>query len=233
MCICRIPGRSDHRAMLGVFFGDPEPEPAWEAGRQIRVRSLGLHLAYHHRRPPSQPGSLSDFRAAIAGRSFANGSPLEFAHGETLSAWRAYQLRECETLVFTAVWSWYLQRLLEEVHPMTHAVLRDLLVDETIWSEVNLETATPLREAKDRLRTLIPDGSALVRWVEPLGGPASDKVGTWLARALMAVLAIDEEANEDDQTVRDLRNDGGPHRWSINRLSQWLALRADESISSV
>jgi hypothetical protein len=232
MCICAIPGRADHKALLDVFFGNPESEPSWEASRVLRVRSLGLHLAYQHRRSPEDTVSLSDFRAAIAGRAFAE-SPFTFAHDETQSAWRAYQLRECQTLVFTALWSWYLQRLLEEVHPMTHAALRDLLVMEADWLDVDLTADTPLDAARQQARALIPDGRALVRWVEPFAGAADDRVPAWLARAFVGLLAIDYQADEDDPIVRDLRDDGGSHRWSLTKLSQWLASRDEESVSSV
>ena len=233
MCLCAIPGRADHPALVNVFFGDPESEPIWEASRQIRVRSLGIHLAYHQQRPEAQPASRSDFRAAIAGRAFADGSPLEFEDEETKSAWRAYQLRECETLVFTAVWSWYLRRLLEEVHPMTHAALRDLLVAETVWPEAELVSNTTLGAARTRAKSLIPEGSALVRWVEPFAGAPGDRVGAWLGLAVVALLAIDEEANEADPTLQGLRDDGGAYRWSLKRLNQWLVAHEDASVAQV
>lgn len=233
MCLCAIPGRAYQQALMDVFFGDPEPEPVWEASRQIRVNSLGLHLAYHQQRPATQPASRSDFRAAIAGREFENGSPLKFEDEETTSAWRAYQLRECETLVFTALWSWYLRRLLEEVHPMTHAALRDLLVAETAWPECELDPSTTLEAARSRARSLIPDGAALVRWVEPLAGPPGDRVAAWTAHAVIALITIDEEANDDDPTIQALLDDGGPNRWSLRRLNRWLTAHADTSLAQV
>ena len=109
VCLCTIPGRSDHQALLGTFFGAPESSLAWESLRLRRVRSLALHLTYHRDRPEGQPPSVNAFRGTLASGRFEDGGEFATPFGEVQNNWRAYQLRECQMLILTALWSWYLQ----------------------------------------------------------------------------------------------------------------------------
>ncbi len=44
VCLCTIPGRSDHEVLLDVFVGDAGQELAWESLRQRRIKSFSIHL---------------------------------------------------------------------------------------------------------------------------------------------------------------------------------------------
>ena len=232
VCLCTIPGRSDHQALLDVFVGSSEDDLAWEARRQIRVRSVSLHLAYHEQRPPDEPGDLHHFRTVLASSAFANDAVLETPFTEERSAWRAYQLRECETLVFTSIWSWYLQRLLE-TYPTTHDELCDELLDTVDWGHEGLDAATTLSAAREVAAERISDGRALVDAVAPFQQTPGDLVGAWLAVALLALLALDREASIDETGLTELRDDGGSERWSLAHLHGWLALREDSNVERV
>ena len=120
VCLCTIPGRSDHEVLLDVFVGDAEQELAWESLRQRRIKSFSLHLDLPPRPARRSAGDVDAFRATIASGRFSDGSPLSTPFEEIQNSWVAYQLRECQTLTLTALWSWYLQRL-QETYPTTHA----------------------------------------------------------------------------------------------------------------
>ena len=232
VCLCTIPGRSDHQALLDVFFGTPEDDLGWEARRQIRVRSLGLHLAYHEQRPSDEPGDLGHLRSVLASGTFANGIAFDTPHAEEQGAWRCYQLRECQTLVLTAVWSWYLQRL-QETYPTTHDALCDELVASVGWLSAELDADVTLSAAREVATQRIVDGRALVETVAPFQRTPDERLSTWLAEAVIALLAIDREAYRDDPGMVELRDDGGPGRWSFTHMHDWLAQREDWTVASV
>lgn len=232
VCLCTIPGRADHQALLDVFFGAPEEDLAWEARRQIRVRSLALHLAYHDQRPDNEPGDLTRFRSALASGAFTNASALETPYPEERGAWRCYQLRECQTLVLTAVWSWYLQRL-QETYPTTHDALCDELVASVEWSSVGLDADVSLRAAREVAGQRIVGGRVLVDAVSPFQRTPGEHLSAWLAEALLAMLAIDREAYRDHPGMAELRDDGGPGRLSLAHMHDWHAQREHMGVASV
>jgi hypothetical protein len=232
VCLCTIPRRSDHQALLDVFFGEPEEELAWESLRTRRIRSLALHLAYHRDRPDAQSGGLMAFRSTIASGRFEDGTAFTVPFAEVQNAWRVYQLRECQTLVLTAIWSWYLQHL-QETYPTSHAALRHELVAITNWASSDLSPAVSLQEARLRAQTLLPDGRAIVEKVTPFEQTPGEHFGAWLGEALLALLAIDHEASGDEPGLVELRGDGGSERWSLAHMHEWLALRDDHSVAGV
>lgn len=231
VCLCTIPGREDHEALLRVFFADPEAELAWESLRQRRVQSLALHLVYHRDRPDTQPGGVTAFRATIASGRFDDGAPLETPFEEIQNAWTAYQLRECQTLTLTALWSWYLQ-LLQETYPTTHAELRDALCAGAGWPTWGLSGAETLTEAREHVREQLPDGRAIVDSVAPFGQTPDGQLGAWLSASLLALLAIDRESTREESGLAELRHDGGRERWSLAHMHEWLNARERHSLAA-
>jgi hypothetical protein len=230
VCLCTIPGRADHQALLDTFLGAPEEEPAWESLRQRRVRSFALHLTYHRDRPDSQPGDVNAFRATVASRQFSDRSMFEVPFAELQSAWRAYQLRECQTLTLTSLWSWYLQ-LLQETYPISHGDLRAKLVAATNWPSIQLSESTALAEARTSAAELLADGRAIVEAIQPFEHTSDEHLGDWLARALVALLAIDREASVAEPGLAELRDDGGKERWSLAHMHDWLARHNDGTVA--
>jgi len=228
VCLCTIPDRTDHQALLDVFLGENEEEPAWESLRKRRVESFALHLAYHRDRPDDQPGSVDAFRATIASGRFADSSPLSLPFREIANAWTAYQLRECQTLTLTALFSWYLQAL-EETYPTTHTELRDALCATIGWQTVVLTGSESLAQARGRAETAMADGRAVVDAVSVFTQNPGDHPSEWLATAFLALLAIDREAAREESGLSELRDDGGAARWSLAHMHSWLAARADQS----
>lgn len=231
VCLCTIPEREDHEALLGVFLGDPEAELAWESLRQRRVQSLAVHLVYHRDRPDRQPGHVDAFRATIASGGFDDGSPLETPFEEIQNAWTAYQLRECQTLTLTALWSWYLQ-LLQETYPTTHAELRDALCADADWPTWGLNGAETLAEAREHVRQQLPDGRAIVDSVAVFGQTPDGQLGAWLSASLLALLAIDRESSREESGLAELRHDGGRERWSLAHMHDWLNAREGRSLAA-
>jgi hypothetical protein len=232
VCLCSIPGRADHQALLDVFFGATEEDLAWEARRQIRARSLALHLAYHDQRPDDEPGDLTGFRSVLASGTFTNARAFETPYPEERGVWRCYQLRECQTLVLTAFWSWYLQRL-QETYPTTHDALCDELVASAEWSSVGLAADLPLRAAREVGAQRIADGRALVDAVTPFRRTPGELMSAWLAGAFLCMLAIDREAYRDAPGMAELRDDGGPGRLSLAHMHEWIGQREGMGVASV
>lgn len=231
VCLCTIPGRSDHQTLLDVFVGEPEQELAWESLRQRRVRSFALHLTYHRDRPDEQPGDVDAFRATIASGRFSDGSPLSTSFTEIENSWTAYQLRESQTLALTALWSWYLQRL-QETYPTTHLEVRDGLCAETDWqASAALDGSETLTEARARAEEQLPDGRAIVEAVAAFTQTPNGQFGGWLATSLLALLAIDREASREESGLSELRNDGGSARWSLAHMHDWLAAREQQTLA--
>ncbi|MHB8471233.1 MAG: hypothetical protein ACYDCH_15995, partial [Gaiellaceae bacterium] len=230
VCLCTIPGRSDHEVLLDVFVGDAEQELAWESLRQRRIKSFSLHLTYHRDRPDDQPGNVDAFRATIASGRFSDGSPLSTPFEEIQNSWVAYQMRECQTLTLTALWSWYLQRL-QETYPTTHVELRDALCGEADWQACALDGAEPLTQARSHAQEQLPDGRAIVDAVAAFTQTPNGQFGSWLATSLVALLAIDGEAAREESGISELRNDGGSARWSLAHMHDWLTIREQQTLT--
>jgi hypothetical protein len=230
-CSCSIPGRSDHKALLDVFFGEPDEDPVWAERRRTRTQSLSLFLEYHRQRHEDDAGDRRSFRTVLAHGAFADGSPLETPFGERLNSWRAYQMRECETLVLTTIWTWYLRRL-ERLEPTPHVVLRDDLVRSTAWDRVGLTGSTPLEQAIAEARRRLPDGAAIVAAAYEVAENV-DEPAVPLALGFETLLALRVEADNDEAGFAELVDEGGPGRWSLAHLRQWLALREEQPVAAV
>jgi hypothetical protein len=230
-CSCSIPGRPDHEALLDVFFGEPEDDPLWAARRRTRTESLTLFLEYHRQRPKDDVGDVRSFRTVLAHRGFAEGTALATPYAERLNSWRLYQIRECETLILTALWSWYLRRL-EQLEPVTHVSLRDDLVASVAWDHVGMAADMALADAIAEARRALPDGAALVAaayaTVENVDEPAVP-----FAVGLQTLLALSVEASDQEPGFVELVDEGGPGRWSLAYLGQWLALRERQPLVNV
>lgn len=230
-CSCSIPGRADHRPLLDAFFGELDEDPVWAARRCTRIESLSLFLDYHEQRPEDEPGDRRAFRTLLAHGSFGSGSQFTTPFGERLSSWRAYQLRECETLVLTAIWSWYLRQL-EQMEPISHAALRDHLVSHAAWSRIGVEASTPLADALAEAGRRLPSGAAIVAAAyetrENLDQPAVP-----LAVGLQTLLGLSLAAADGTRGFAELVDEGGPARWSLGHLRTWLSMREHKPIALI
>jgi hypothetical protein len=94
VCLCTVPGRSDHQLLLQTFFGEPLSSPAWEERRRVRVASLSLLLEFHDQRPSGAADDLLAWRRALVDPRFSNGTAWVTSQAERRESWRAYQLRE-------------------------------------------------------------------------------------------------------------------------------------------
>ena len=136
-----------------------------ESLRARRVQSLGLHLTYHRDRPDDQDGGLSAFRER-GQRPVREQDRFEPHSPRCRMRGVAYQLRECQTLALTSLWSWYLQEL-QETYPTTHAELSGAIVAAAEWSAAGLDGATSLTDARTLAVELLPDARAIVEAVAP------------------------------------------------------------------
>jgi hypothetical protein len=230
-CSCSIPGRADHQPLLDAFFGELEEDPVWATRRRTRIESLSLFLEYHRQRPEGDLGDTRSFRTLLAQRAFASGSAFTTPFTERLNSWRAYQMRECETLVLTAIWSWYLRRL-EQLEPVSHAALRDDLVASAAWSHVGLAATTTLADAIGETAQRLSDGAAIVTAAYETAENV-DEPAVPLAVGLKTLLALSLVAADEEPGFVQLVDEGGPGRWSLAHLQKWLALRQDAPVDSV
>lgn len=230
-CSCTIPGRADHQPLLDIFFGPPEEDAVWAARKKTRVESLSIFLDYHRQRPASETSDRRSFRSLLAQGAFIDGEALATPFSERFNSWRAYQLRECETLLLTALWSWYLRRL-EQLEPISHDVLRDDLVSSADWGGVGFDPSMTLGEARASSRSSLPSGASIVAasyaTVEDADEPSRP-----VALALRALLALAEESASDAPGFTELRDEGGRGRWSMEYLRDWLDLRTAEQLAGV
>ena len=74
VCLCNVPGRSDHQLVLETFFGEPLTSPVWEERRQVRVQSLSLLLEFHDQRPEGAADELAAWRRALVDPRFSDGT---------------------------------------------------------------------------------------------------------------------------------------------------------------
>ena len=230
-CSCSIPGRADHQPLLDAFFGELEDDPVWATRRRTRIESLSLFLEYHRQRSEEDAGDTRSFRTLLAQGAFADGAAFSTPFVERLNSWRAYQMRECETLVLTAIWSWYLRRL-EQLEPVTHAALRDDLVTNAAWNRFGLTATTPLADAIAESARRLPDGAAIVAaaydTVENV-----DEPDVPIAIGLQALLALSVVAADEEHGYAELIDEGGPGRWSLAHLRTWLSLREGHEVAVV
>ena len=231
-CLCTIPGRPDHQPLLDAFFGDRLEDAVWEDRRRTRIQSLALFLDFHRQRPPAVATSRLSFQVALAQAAFADGTRLQVPFTEHQNSWRAYQLRECETLALTTIWTRYLQRL-GELDPIPHADLRDDLVVAADWGEAGLEPERPLAELLETAYAQLSTGGAVVEAAQAAASDPRDDVGSALAGDLRLVLAVSAHAISEDAGFAELRDEGGPGRWSLAHLHDWLEVRHDETGRSV
>jgi hypothetical protein len=230
-CSCSIPGRADHQALLDAFFGELEDDPVWATRRRTRIESLSLFLEYHQQRPEDDPGDTRSFRTLLAQAAFASGAAFTTPFTERLNSWRAYQMRECETLVLTAIWSWYLRRL-EKLEPITHAALRDDLVASAAWDRIGVAATTPLDHAIAEAAQQLPDGAAIVAAAYETAENV-DEPPVPIAVGLQTLLALSLRAADEKPGFADLIDEGGPGRWSLAHLQKWLSLRETDAVASV
>jgi hypothetical protein len=230
-CLCTIPGRSDHRALLDAFIGEPTEDPAWESRRRTRVESLSLFLEYHRGRPDAVTAAIDDFRRTLLTCAFSDGTEFTTPSPERQQSWRAYQLRECETYALTTIWSRYLQWL-EHLGPSTHNALRSDLLAGVEWSAAGLRPDTRLSEATAIARTTFSDAASIVTTVSRLGRDPDDDVRRSLARALLVLLEIAELAGDEQSGFIELRDEGGSDRWSLERLRRWFEVRQDDTVDA-
>lgn len=174
---------------------------------------------------------MTSFRATIASGRFDDGSALGTPFEEIQNAWTAYQLRECQTLTLTALWSWYLQ-LLQETYPTTHAELRDRLCDHADWQAWKLTGSEPLGDVREHVGQQLPDGRAIVDSVAAFSQTPDGHLGAWLSRSLLALLAIDRESSREETGLTELRHDGGRERWSLAHMHDWLSARERQSLAA-
>lgn len=227
-CLCMIPGREDHEPLLDVFFGKPIEDPVWEDRRRTRVESLALFLEFHRQRPEGVSSDLRSFRITLAQGAFPGGTPLETPFLERQNSWRAYQLRECETLILTTIWTRYLHRL-GELDPISPTALRDDLVASADWAEANLSPDSPLADLLATAAERLSSGAEIVDAARSAAADQRDDVGSALADDLLVLLAVAASAESEDIGFAELRDEGGPGRWSLQHLRSWLSARSDQS----
>ncbi len=227
-CLCTIPGREDHKSLLDVFFGEPVEDPVWEDRRRTRVESLALFLEFHRQRPDGVIPDLRNFRIALAQGAFPGGTPLETPFPERQNSWRAYQLRECETLILTTIWTRYLHRL-GELDPISPTALRDDLVASADWAEANLSPDSPVADLLATAAERLSSGAEIVDAARSAAADQRDDVSSALAGDLLVLLAIAATADSEDVGFAELRDEGGPGRWSLQHLRSWLDARSDQS----
>ena len=230
-CSCSIPGRADHKPLLDAFFGELEEDPVWATRRRTRIESLSLFLEYHRQRPETDTGDARSFRTLLAQRAFAGGATFSTPFAERLNSWRAYQMRECETLVLTSIWSWYLRRL-EQLEPVSHAALRDDLVAGAAWDRIGITATTPLADALAEAARQLVGGEEIVAAAYETAGNV-DEPAVPLAVGLQTLLALSVVATDEEHGFAELVDEGGPGRWSLDYLRQWFSLREGDQVASV
>ena len=188
------------------------------------MESLALFLEFHRQRPDSVPADRHVFRVVLAQGTFPDATQLTTVFPERQQSWRAYQLRECQTLVFTTIWSRYLERL-GQVDPITHAALRDDLVAAADWAEAELAPDASLEQSIEAAASALPTGGSLIDEAQAGASDRRDDVGAALARDLRCLLALSVQANSDNAGFTELRDEGGPGRWSLAFFSDWLEPR--------
>lgn len=224
VCLCTVPGRSDHALLLETFFGEPLTEPAWEDRRQSRVESLCLFLEFHGQRPPGARADVGGWRRALVDPRFSDGTPWETSHEERRSAWRAYQCREAAVLALTTLWSLYLLELQDRARA-THAELRTELTSWLKEEHLGFSPQATVSEATGLASEALTPRERLIAEVEPLHRKWGEDPRRSVATALRALLALRRDIERDVPGFSELLDEGGRHRWSLAYLDRWFAAR--------
>jgi hypothetical protein len=224
VCLCTLPKRVDHELLLRTFFGEPQDDRAWEDRRQSRVASLCLFLEFHDQRPDGAEHDIGAWRRALVDPRFSDGTPWQTAHVERRNSWRAYQCREIAVIALTAVWSLYLW----ELQNRTRATHRELSAELMSWLDVRrlgFDPARPLAEASSHAAQALPTPGLLVAEVEPLERAWDQDPPGSLWRALRGLLALRREIRTAAAGFSELLDEGGRHRWSLQHIEGWFAVR--------
>lgn len=231
-CLCTIPGRHDHKALLQTFFSPLDDSPVWEDRRRTRVQSLSLLLEFHDQLPEGDEDYLSAWRRALVDPRFSSGAAWSTAHPERRESWRAYQLRELLVLALTTIWSIYLAELGGRVRA-THRELVEELLPSLSEKRLGFGPTASLREASGAVGAAIPDAYALASEAEPLPSEWQEEPGRALCRALRTLIRLPEEIARAAAGFTELLDEGGEHRWSLRYVDGWLAARAELPVESV
>lgn len=225
VCLCTIPGRSDHALLRETFFGSTLTSEVWEERRRHRVESLGLLLEFHAQRPAGADDDLAAWRRALVEPRFSDGTAWRTTHVERRESWRAYQLRELSVLALTTVWSIYLGELMRRSRA-THAELVAELSSWLTGDRLGVNVASSVEEATEAARGAIPDAYALALEAEPLVSEWRDERERAFCRALRVLLVLRREIARETPGFTELLDEGGRHRWSLRHLDRWLDARA-------
>jgi hypothetical protein len=232
VCLCTIPGRSDHELLLRTFFGEPLASEAWEERRRGRVESLSLFLEFHDQKPDGASDDLAAWRRALAEPRFSDQKVWKTAHGERRHSWRAYQLREIAVLALTAIWSVYLAELAARGRA-THAELVSVLRSWLDAGTLGFDRSTPLGDAAKVVGDAVPDAYGLAAAAEPLQWEWRDAPPQALGRALRILFVLPREVAREAPGFTELLDEGGTHRWSLRYVGEWLAARQHQSVAEV
>jgi hypothetical protein len=224
VCLCTVPGRSDHALLQETFFGEPLSSPAWEERRRVRIESLSLLLEFHAQRPTGAADDLAAWRRALIEPRFSDGTQWSSAHPERRESWRAYQLREIAVLALTTIWSLYVGELVAR----GRASRFELVAELRSWlsaDRLGFDPSMRLGEAAEAAGDLLPDGYALAQDVELLPGSWRDERERALCVALRALLIIPREMARQVPGFTELLDEGRTYRWSLPYLREWLVAR--------
>jgi hypothetical protein len=230
VCLCAIPGRSDHQVLLDTFVGDPIENPKWEARRRTRASSIGLFVEFHAQRPDGVDGSLRTWRKALASERFPDGGPWTTSFPQIRESWRAYQIREAESIALLGLWVSFLLRL-SEVEPAPQAEVTGGLVDDVDWSVVELGPGDPTGPAIQALAGSLSDAEELIDAASSLERPASVEPSRYLVGCLQVLAYCIAESHSDSDGFRQLADEGGSGRWSLRHLASWFESRRDQGIA--
>ena len=189
----------------------PIENPRWEARRRTRVASFGLFLEFHDQGPQEVSGSIGSWRRAIAAHRFRDGGPWDTSFPQIRQSWRAYQIRETETIALLGLWVWFLLRL-ATVEPAPRTEVRDHLVASCEWVRVGITGTTPLATALAALAESLPTPENLIDAATSLERVQHADPGEYLLTCLRVLAAGLREARSDDEGFRELVDEGGPGR---------------------
>jgi hypothetical protein len=227
VCLCTVPGRSDHELLLDTFFGSALQSPAWEGRRRQRVASLILLLEFHAQRPTDAADGLAAWRRALLEPRFSDGTVWAPSHPEQLHSWRAYQLREVAVLALTTIWSIYLAELAQRSRA-THAELVTVLTSWVDAGRLGFDPHARLGDVMSGLQGLLGDAYELAANAEPLGSEWRDEPQRALCRALRILMVLPREIAQEAPGFTELLDEGGSHRWSLTHLNTWLGARTEQ-----
>ena len=231
-CLCAVPQRSDHEALLETFFGSPLSSSEWEERRIQRVQSLVLLLEFHAQRPPDDEDGLAAWRHALVEPRFSSGRPWTTTHTQTRESWRAYQLREIQVLCLTTIWSIYIAELVRRERA-THQELAEELVSWLNRPSLGFDPETSLDDAMAAAGSLLSEGYELALAADPLASEWQDQPKAALCRALRVISVLPREIGRTAAGFDELLDEGGDHRWSLRNLADWLEVRSQDPFSQV